>query len=486
LIPDATGASYTVLAADIEDPATVHYCCKVSSFGCNSVNSPVFTVKVRVNPENIESGTGNFSGKRCFDIVVSDGDATNSCGSTTSRANQKTDFSNRESQNGAPLSNPANGAYYSGVQVYTFTPTSTVSKVRFDYTETNGPSIESIVPATDYSGNNISTCTVTVYYKSTLNSDLTSRTRNQANKVKLYAIYNDQPDGSGTEKKVVLSVSLQDCACCGAEAWTGTAGSSPKKWLNFMCHNLGANESLDPFVWNNSAGDNNTSPNSRPDAVDGHYKDIKGHLYQWGRYSDGHQYRNSTTSTDCPSEADYRTAVTNYMSSGTISYDKFYPNSNSPYDWISDSYGSSPSDAIKNRWGAGTSTDASTPKTQNDPCPLGWKVPSQSQWSSIFWGGTTDGTFDKAGAANTITKVNESSTFRGYKVGDALFLPAAGYRDYSSGLLSTVGSFGCYWSSTWYSNTYSFSLLFYSSNIHLSSTTGRANGFSVRCVEDEE
>ncbi len=56
---------------------------------------------------------------------------------------------------------------------------------------------------------------------------------------------------------------------CGAMTTSGT-------WLAFMCYNLGADESLDPFVWNN---------------------DIKGDLYQWGRPADDHEKRYSGTTT---------------------------------------------------------------------------------------------------------------------------------------------------------------------------------------------
>jgi uncharacterized protein (TIGR02145 family) len=246
-----------------------------------------------------------------------------------------------------------------------------------------------------------------------------------------------------------------------------------------MCHNLGANESLDPFVWNaagNPSVDNDTTS-----------YDIKGWLFQWGRFSDGHQYRSSAQNTDTrPSVSEYNAAVTDYKSSsGTaIPYTAFWTRLNTTnYDWVSNTDDTAIDADSYSRWGAGTSTEASTAKTQNDPCPPGWKVPSQSQWGSIFWGGMDSGAFDKVDAANTITKVNDAGgTFRGYKVGDALFLPAAGARASNNGSLENGN--GVYWSSTWLSNTNTLSMHFNSSNITSGRSSYRAGGFSVRCVAE--
>jgi hypothetical protein len=65
-----------------------------------------------------------------------------------------------------------------------------------------------------------------------------------------------------------------------------------------------------------------------------------------------------------------------------------------------------------------------------------------------------------------------------------LFLPIAGSRGYSSGLLQEVGVTGAYWSSTVTGkNAYSFSC---STNIAINSNTGsnRAIGLSVRCIAE--
>jgi hypothetical protein len=108
------------------------------------------------------------------------------------------------------------GELYSGVQVYTFVPNGNVSNVRFEYAEPQGVSIDHIVPQGNYSGNvsGGTACKLTVYYKESLNSDLENTNRNTGHKVKLYAIYNSSSDNTGSDKKLELNVSLQDCACC--------------------------------------------------------------------------------------------------------------------------------------------------------------------------------------------------------------------------------------------------------------------------------
>ena len=63
-----------------------------------------------------------------------------------------------------------------------------------------------------------------------------------------------------------------------------------------------------------------------------------------------------------------------------------------------------------------------------------------------------------------------------------LNLQLAGYRDYSSGALDVVGSFGAYWSSS-VSGSSARNLNFYSGYAHLNSYD-RAYGFSVRYIKE--
>jgi uncharacterized protein (TIGR02145 family) len=428
-------------------------------------NGYCWTKDGRLNPACLPVGTGSFGGKTRFDIAYTDGNGTNACGTAASRTSQKTDFSLTTPQNGL-LGGLAPGFTFSGVQVYTFTPTTDVSRVRFDYIDESGLVIDRIVPENPSyaTGNNISSARVTVYYRESLNTDLRGLTRENALKVKLYAVYNSDAvyGTAANDKSVELAVTLQDCHSCGAKTVNGG-------WLNFMCHNLGADATLNPFVWN-----------SNGNYVD---DDIKGYLYQWGRYSDGHQLRNSSpTGTQIATASVYNAAVAAYKTNNTpipTAYTYYFRNSVNGVgsDWVTD--GTTNSDAVLYRWGSKVNSNTSTTaKGPNDPCPEGWKVPSQSQWGSIFRGGTTTDAPGTA-TANTWTWNN------GYKVGDALYLPAGGARFVDINGLQYVGSVSDYWSSTWSDvSSKSYGSDNNSANVLPAYSGWRGWGMSVRCVSE--
>jgi hypothetical protein len=73
-----------------------------------------------------------------------------------------------------------------------------------------------------------------------------------------------------------------------------------------------------------------------------------------------------------------------------------------------------------------------------NPCPTGYRVPTDAEWIGVV---------ENNAWTNLGTWTNYSWN-SGKKVGDALFLPAAGYRDGSSGQLGSRGSNGYYWSTT--------------------------------------
>jgi uncharacterized protein (TIGR02145 family) len=158
-----------------------------------------------------------------------------------------------------------------------------------------------------------------------------------------------------------------------------------------------------------------------------------GDLYQWGRGTDGHEKRTSqTTST--------------LSSSNSPGHGNFITVRSGPYDWRSPQN--------NNLWQGVNGT--------NNPCPEGFRIPTIAEWKAELdsWGNK-----NSAGAFASPLK-----------------LPVAGYRHYSLGSLSYVGSYGFYWSSS-VNGTYAQYLFFISSKATWSNDF-RASGYSVRCLKD--
>jgi uncharacterized protein (TIGR02145 family) len=159
-----------------------------------------------------------------------------------------------------------------------------------------------------------------------------------------------------------------------------------------------------------------------------------GDLYQWGRLKDGHQCRNSGTtsalsSNDIPGHANFITINT------------------SPNDWRSSQN--------VNLWqGVGG---------MNNPCPSGYRLPTyteldaeRSSWSSQ----------NAAGAYSSPLKLTN-----------------AGIRDFNTGSFNSNN--GYYWVST-VNGTNSYVLVFYTSGLGWNSFRNgyRADGCSVRCIKN--
>jgi uncharacterized protein (TIGR02145 family) len=114
-------------------------------------------------------------------------------------------------------------------------------------------------------------------------------------------------------------------------------------------------------------------------------------------------------------------------------------------------------------------------KTANDPCPAGYRVPTNAQWSLVhsYNTQTTTGTFIES-------ETNFGAAMHFGDGANRLTLPVAGRRDSSTGALNRRGNLGYYWSST--EDGTSASNLIFSSRSANTLLYNRTNGFPVRCV----
>ena len=122
--------------------------------------------------------------------------------------------------------------------------------------------------------------------------------------------------------------------------------------------------------------------------------------------------------------------------------------------------------------------DADVVKTATDPCPKGWRVPTQAEWIAIGAGQ------EAAVSGTTWDSSNLRLTVPGKESGKNLVLPAAGRR-YSDGASYGQGASGYYWSSSVPAASTSASYVLFNSAGGLNTrANNRANGFSVRCVQE--
>ncbi|NML72152.1 T9SS type A sorting domain-containing protein [Chryseobacterium sp. RP-3-3] len=169
-----------------------------------------------------------------------------------------------------------------------------------------------------------------------------------------------------------------------------------------------------------------------------------GDLFQWGRWDDGHQLRNSATAAPTSPNTPDGLAGSNAFIIGSPSW-----------------WGVS---AATDKWTASNAANASN-NVGADPCMAvgaGWKMPSQAEWTAIV---------DSENIANPGTGYNSH-----------LKLPASGYRSSSNGALTFVGQRGYFWSSDT-SNSGGKYLYIGSTIANPSSGAMRGQGSAVRCIK---
>jgi uncharacterized protein (TIGR02145 family) len=163
-----------------------------------------------------------------------------------------------------------------------------------------------------------------------------------------------------------------------------------------------------------------------------------GDLYQWGRRSDGHQCRNSATTSTL-------------SSIDKPAHDSFILNPNSPYDWRSPQNNS--------LWQGVNGI--------NNPCPIGYRLPTETELNT-----------ERLSWIQNISQNNSLGAFA-----SPLKLPLAGFRyGDGSGLLSYVDSAGVYWSSNSLGTISRY--LSFLSNYAGMGQSRKVAGFSIRCIKE--
>jgi len=176
-----------------------------------------------------------------------------------------------------------------------------------------------------------------------------------------------------------------------------------------------------------------------------------GALYQWGRHTDGHECSSSPligiqSSTDNPGHSNFIVGFS---------------------DWRN------PSDALL--WNSGT--EALPVKTANDPCPDGWRVPTQTEFNTLIQSAVSNQEIAQYGTQGFLFTDNNNS--------NSIFFPFAGYRLSSNGAFNGYSTVGTYWSSTSLPTTqlsFNFGILF--GGTFNNNWNPRASGYSIRCVSE--
>ncbi|MCA6068192.1 T9SS type A sorting domain-containing protein [Chryseobacterium sp. RG1] len=179
-------------------------------------------------------------------------------------------------------------------------------------------------------------------------------------------------------------------------------------------------------------------------------EDAYGDLFQWGRWADGHQNRNSALNGTAPSPNNPQGITAGSASFYSAGY-------NSGSNWWSNGQTS-------DTWDGETASSANSTKGV-DPCKAigtNWRLPSIGEVENVV-------------SAENISDINSALA------SNLKFVPA-GMKDYSG--IFSPGTRLYLWSSTSSPYTGSGQHLYISPNVAISNSMGRDGGQSVRCIKD--
>ena len=401
------------------------------------------SVTVNVTKDNQPDASGNYllSGKVCFDVK------RNNDGGVCSPLSSRTD----------DFASTKTFSY-----VFTATNGSTsYSNLTFELVDNNNLAVNKST-----AGN-----VLTITFRDDINTVAKGRDKTTALILTIVAKYKDN---TGADKQISLDVAVQDCTC-GCTVKTASGG-----FITFLCYNLGASDAVKLMTPMQQA----KTPSSTNSGTD---SNVYGDLYQWGRRADGHEKRNSPVynlAGSYPFTYDLNSQIPqNY----TLYYGKFITVYGGNGDW----HGNSDSYKNDNLWNFSV-------YPANNPCPPGWRIPTSAEWASVINGGVpgvagSSATFTTAAsqAGQTLQSGNfwkwnpASNGTAGWLVSPdgganyTLFLPAGGERAYNNGVTGSIGLWGMY-----YNTSPGGSTSMSATQMNPGSTYNKANGHSIRCVQE--